>query len=104
MFIVPVFLKSSLTNHSLARAWFLCSKVFLIDNFLIDWHQKDLKNKIDQLLFYGEHFYGFLESDLWQLQKKAFISQQTYLYIWVTNILKFYEVLFCTYCKGLFCL
>ena len=22
----------------------------------------------------------------------------------VTDILKFYEVLFCTYCKGLFCL
>ena len=28
------------------------------------------------------------------------ISQQTYLYIRVTDILKFYEVLFCTYCKG----
>ena len=27
-----------------------------------------------------------------------------YLYIRVTHIFKFYEVLFCTYCKGLFCL
>ena len=24
--------------------------------------------------------------------------------MWVTDILKFYEVLFCSYCKGLFCL
>ena len=31
-------------------------------------------------------------------------SQQTYVYMWVTEILKFHEVLLCTYCKGLFCL
>ena len=37
-------------------------------------------------------------------EKSPFISQQTYLYTRVTNILKFYAVLFCTYCKGLFCL
>ena len=37
-----------------------------------------------------------------KMLKKTFISQQTYLYIQVTDILKFYEVLFCTYCKGLF--
>ena len=37
-------------------------------------------------------------------EKKTFISQQAYLYLWVTEILKFSEVLFCTYCKGLFCL
>ena len=37
-------------------------------------------------------------------EKNAFISQQTYLRIWVTYMLKFYEVLFCTYCKGLLCL
>ena len=29
--------------------------------------------------------------------KKTFISQQTCLSIWVTNILKFSEVLFCTH-------
>ena len=34
--------------------------------------------------------------------ERTFISQQTYLYIQVTDILKFYKVLFCTYCKGLF--
>ena len=32
------------------------------------------------------------------------MSQQTYRYIRVTDILKFFEVLFCTYCKGLLCL
>ena len=31
--------------------------------FLIDWRHKRLKNTIDLLLFYGEHFYGFSESD-----------------------------------------
>ena len=31
-------------------------------------------------------------------KKKKKESQQIYLYIWVTDILKFYEVLFCTYC------
>ena len=36
--------------------------------------------------------------------KETFIAQQTYLCIRVTGILKFYEVLFCRYCKDLFCL
>ena len=31
--------------------------------FLIDWCHKSLKNTIDLLLFYGEHFCGFSESD-----------------------------------------
>ena len=55
----------------------------------------------------GGHYDRFLESDLWKCQeknKRTFNSQQMYLYIWVTDILKFYEVLFCAYCKGLFCL
>ena len=38
------------------------------------------------------------------IEKKTFILQQTYVYIGVTEILTFYEVLFCTYCKGLLCL
>ena len=38
--------------------------------FLIDWCHKHLKNKIDILLFYAEHFYEFPESDLWKRQKK----------------------------------
>ena len=32
--------------------------------------------------------------------KKSLISQYTYLYVRVTDILKFYEVVFCTYCRG----
>ena len=35
-------------------------------------------------------------------KKKHFTT--TYLYTLVKEILKFYEVLFCTYCKDLFCL
>ena len=31
--------------------------------YLIDWRHKRLKNTIDLLLFYREHFYGFSESD-----------------------------------------
>ena len=36
--------------------------------------------------------------------EKKNISQQPYLYLRVTDILKFSEVLFCAYCKGLFCI
>ena len=36
------------------------------------------------------------------VEKKTFVSQQAYLYLPVTDLLKFSEVLFCTYCKGLF--
>ena len=32
--------------------------------FLTDWRHKRLKNKIDLLLFYREHFYGFWESEV----------------------------------------
>ena len=46
--------------------------------------------------------------DFWKViyknVKKKNISQQTYLYLQVTDILKFYEVLFCTYFKRFFCL
>ena len=35
---------------------------------------------------------------------EKWFSQQTYLHMWVTDILKFYEVFFCSYCKDLFCL
>ena len=38
------------------------------------------------------------------VEKKTFISQQTYLYRVITDILKFCEVLFTTYSKGVFCL
>ena len=32
--------------------------------FLTDWRHKRLKNTTDLLLFYGEHFYGFSESEV----------------------------------------
>ena len=32
--------------------------------FLTNWHHKRLKNTIDLLLFYEEHFYGFSESEM----------------------------------------
>ena len=32
--------------------------------FLTDWRSKSLKNTIDLLLFYIEHFYGFSESNI----------------------------------------
>ena len=35
---------------------------------------------------------------------KKIISQQAYLYLQITDIFKFSEVLLCIYCKGLFCL
>ena len=44
----------------------------------------------------------FRLSDLLKRVGKKCTSQQKYLYIQVTDILKFYEVLFRTYCKGLF--
>ena len=31
--------------------------------FLSDWRHERLKKSIDLLLFYGERFYGFLQSD-----------------------------------------
>ena len=34
--------------------------------------------------------------------EKKNILQQACLYIWVTDILNCYEILFCTYCKGMF--
>ena len=56
------------------------------------------------LLFYREHFYGFRKVIYENVEQKPFFSQQKNLYILVTEILKSYEVLFCTCCKGLFCL
>ena len=37
-------------------------------------------------------------------EKKTHSFHNKHLYIWATAILKFYEVLFYIYCKGLFCL
>ena len=41
------------------------NKPYFCQNFfLTDWHHKRLKNTIDLLLFYGQHFYGFSENVL----------------------------------------
>ena len=63
---------------------------FCQKNFPIDWCHAYLKNTTGLLLFNREHFYGYSEIDHKNVEKKPFISQQTYLYI-VTDILKFYE-------------
>ena len=43
------------------------NKPYLCRNFfLTDWRHKRLKNTIDLLLFYGENFYGFSESEQWK--------------------------------------
>ena len=53
------------------------------------------------LLFYGEHFCEFSESDLGKLLKKTF-HFTTNISIYTGHI--HFEVLFCTNCEGLFCL
>ena len=50
--------------------------------FLIDWRHKRLKNTADLLLFYGEHFYGFSESDLWKRRKKKHSLHNKHIYIY----------------------
>ena len=63
--------------------------------------------KIQQIYcYFTENTFGDFQKLILKTskKKKKTISQQTYLYIQVIDILKFYAVLFCTYCKGLFCL
>ena len=43
-------------------------------SFLIDWRHKRLKNTIDLLLFYGEHFYGFSENVLAKMGNKVSVT------------------------------
>ena len=58
-------------------------KLYLCQNiFFIDWCHKCLKNTTDLFLFYREHFYGFLESDLWKCWKKTFHNKYIYIYIY----------------------
>ena len=48
--------------RDICSAWIssTSAKIF----FLTGWRQKRLKNTIDLLSFYGEHFYEFLESEI----------------------------------------
>ena len=45
----------------ICSAWIKCTSVEFL--FFRDWRHKHLKNTIVLLLFYGEHLYGFSESD-----------------------------------------
>ena len=62
--------------------------------FLIDRCQKCLKNTMDQLLFYKEHFYGFSESDLWKHRKKTHSFHNIHIYMYSSqtfwSFVKFY--------------
>ena len=49
-----------------------------------------------------ENTLDFLKVIYENVKKKTFISQQAYLFLRVTGILKFSDILFCTYCKGFF--
>ena len=63
--------------------------------FLIDWRHKRLKNTIDLLLLYGDHFHIFLESYLRKHQKKhSFHNKHIYIYRSQTfwSFIKFYFV------------
>ena len=49
-----------------------------------------------------KHFYGFPKIEIVEKKKHSFHNK--HIYKRVTDILKFYEVLFCTICKVFFCL
>ena len=61
-------------------------------HFLKDWGHKCLKNTIDLLLFYREHFYGFWESDLRKCRKKIHFTTNMSICMG-HKIFKFFEVL-----------
>ena len=91
----------SLRWFFLERHLFCMNKPYFCQNFLlIDWRHKHLI----YCYFTENTSVNFRKVIYENFLKKHFISQQTYLYIQVTYILKFYEVLFCTNCEGLFCL
>ena len=46
----------------------------------------------------------YFQKVIYENVEKNFLFHNKHLHIRVTDILKFYEVVFCTYCKGLFCL
>ena len=74
------------------------NKLYFCGNFfLIDWRHKRVKNTIDLYTFmdFGKVIYENAE------KKKKKLHNKPYLYIRVTDILTFYEVLF-SICKGLF--
>ena len=83
---------------------FVCmNRLYFCRNFfLVDWCHKLLKNTTDLFFFKEKTLCIFCKVIYESIEKNIYFT--TYFYKWVTNILKFYEVLFCTYCKGLLCL
>ena len=105
LLFLPLFLKVSqfsLENTCVGVSFFLkmmklykdvcsacCRNFFLIDDVM--------KNTIDLLLFYTEHFYEFSGSDLWKSWKKqqhSFHNKHIYIYRSQTywSFMKFYSV------------
>ena len=70
--------------------------------FLTDWGYKRLKNKIDLLLFYRKHFYGFSESVFMLGEKESLGSRLRLLRAscclgkWVLSILRRFPAWFPT--------
>ena len=96
---------SKFANHStLLEPGFHVAK-FYCDSQLFLYIDVINVSKIQQICYFTETNSMDSQKVIYKnVEKSPFISQQTYLYTRVTNILKFYAVLFCTYCKGLFCL
>ena len=69
--------------------------------FHIDWCHKCLKNIIALLLFHGEHFYGFSESDYENVKKIIHFATKISIYSYTGNRYFWsFMTFFCTYCKG----
>ena len=56
------------------------SRTFAEIFFLIDWNHKRLKNTIDLLLFYGEHLYEFLDSEV--KNHPNFVFRQFHVFVY----------------------
>ena len=51
--------------------------------FLIDWHHNYLKNAIDLLLFYKEHFYMDFQKVIYETSKKKHSFHNKHIYIYM---------------------
>ena len=98
---VSFFIKNMKLYTGICSAWISCTSAEIF--FPIDWHHKHQKNAIDLLLFYGEHCYGFSESDFKNIEKNPFISQQTSINKGHRHFEVLWSFIFCTYFKGLLC-
>ena len=88
---VSFFLKMMKLYKDIFSAWISCTSAKF---FSYRWRHKCLKNTTDLLLFYQEHLYGFLGSDLWKHWKKNIHFTTNYIFgsqtFW--SFMKFYFV------------